>query len=399
MKRILFFAIISIMGILAISGCKKQKTYDIVFDANGGTGEMQSQTLTEGESQPLDDNSFDNEGRTFGGWNTLPDGSGVTYSNGQDITLTSNITLYAQWISGGQGSTSGVIPEPEPSIVTVTFKANGGCGEMAPQEFTTGMAQTLTANSFTWDGHEFIGWNVVQDGSGLAYTDGQEIVVEENITLYAQWLSFDGQQAGYYYVDLGLPSGTRWATCNIGANSPENCGDYFAWGEVSTKESYYWTSYQHSHGSAYCSITKYCPLGISGFGYEYGYACYTDNLTVLEPCDDAAVANWGEGWCMPTKEEMEELLNNCTNVWTSINGVNGRKFTGPNGNSIFMPAAGHYYDTMLLDGDTDGFYWTSSVYSDNANYSWVIRFSSSNCVVSHPHYRYSGHPVRPVMAK
>lgn len=320
MKRSLFFAIISIMGILAISGCDKQKTYDIVFDTNGGTGEMQSQTLTEGESQPLDDNSFVNEGHSFGGWNTLPDGSGVSYSDGQDITLTSDITLYAQWTSNDT--------------------------ESAP--------------------------------------DSQQTT---------------GSLNGYEWVDLGLPSGTRWASRNIGAKDPESYGDYYAWGEVTTKEIYYWHTYQHSRGDAYCSITKYCPLGINGFGYTYGYAGYTDNRTILEPCDDAATVNWGEGWRMPTKEEMEELLNNCTNVWTSINGVNGRKFIGSNGNSIFLPAAGNYYDVLLLEDDADGYYWSSSVYSDNANYSWIIKFDSSNCLVNHQHYRYRGHPVRPVLAQ
>lgn len=313
MKRILFFAIISIVGMLAISGCDKQKTYDIVFDTNGGTGEMQSQTLTEGESQPLDDNSFVNEGHSFGGWNTLPDGSGVSYSDGQDITLTSDITLYAQWTSNDT--------------------------ESAP--------------------------------------DSQQTT---------------GSLNGYEWVDLGLPSGTRWASRNIGAKDPESYGDYFAWGETSPKETYNWSTYVYCNGS-YNTLTKYCTQA------RFGNDGFTDNLTALESIDDAATANWGEGWRIPTKEEMRELYSCCTHVWTTLNDVTGLKFSGPNGNSIFIPAAGVRNESILELAGTDGCYWTKSLTTDFPTASWHLFFVSSIGYVHDGTYRWAGVPVRAVVAQ
>ena len=97
------------------------------------------------------------------------------------------------------------------------------------------------------------------------------------------------------YVDLGLPSGLLWATCNVGANNPQDYGDYFAWGETTPKDFYSWSNYKYCRG--YEQLTKYCTMS------DYGYNGYTDNLTTLLPEDDAATVNWGDGWRMPTKEE------------------------------------------------------------------------------------------------
>ena len=137
---------------------------------------------------------------------------------------------------------------------------------------------------------------------------------------------------GHEYVDLGLPSGTLWATCNVGANSPEDYGDYFAWGETETKTTCDWDTYKYGNGD-YDELTKYCS------NFEQGHHGFTDNLTVLQPDDDAATANWGNGWCMPTKEQWEELCNNTEHVWKAWNGVNGFLFKGKNGAVLFLPAA------------------------------------------------------------
>ena len=138
----------------------------------------------------------------------------------------------------------------------------------------------------------------------------------------------------YADVDLGLPSGTLWATCNVGAENPEEQGDYFAWGETETKELYDWKQYKYStYDNDNYVLTKYCTDSLSGFNG------LVDGLTVLEPVDDAARANWGNNWRMPTKEEMEELNQETTFVWTTRNGVEGRLLTGPNGNSIFQTSA------------------------------------------------------------
>ena len=136
-------------------------------------------------------------------------------------------------------------------------------------------------------------------------------------------------QDTHEYVDLGLPSGTLWATCNVGANAPEEYGDYFAWGETAPKDVYNWSTYQYYDGS---NLAKYTG---------------SDGLTTLLPEDDAATTNWGNEWRMPTKEEWQELLDNTTNKWTTQNGVNGRLFTGSNGNSLFLPAVGFRWDDDL----------------------------------------------------
>ena len=128
------------------------------------------------------------------------------------------------------------------------------------------------------------------------------------------------------WVDLGLPSGLLWASRNIGASQPTDDGQFFAWGETQPKMEYSWETY--AYGYSYSELTKYC-------NNEYfGYNGYTDNLTTLQPGDDAATANWGNGARMPTMEEIKELCDNCTREWVTLNGAKGLKFTGTNGNSI-----------------------------------------------------------------
>ena len=189
-------------------------------------------------------------------------------------------------------------------------------------------------------------------------------------------------------VDLGLPSGLLWATCNIGAENPEDYGDYFAWGETTTKDTYIWSTYQYCNGS-YNTLTKYCNNS------SYGYNGFTDNLTTLLPEDDAATANWGEGWRMPTKEEFEELYNNTTVTWTTQNGVNGRLFTASNGNSLFLPAASFRYGNSLNYAGLYGYYWSSSLHTDDPFYAWHFDFSSGSYYMSGSE-RSSGQSVRPV---
>ncbi len=192
----------------------------------------------------------------------------------------------------------------------------------------------------------------------------------------------------HVYVDLGLPSGTLWANCNVGANSPEEYGDYFAWGETQSKESYDWSTYKYGSGSDYDELTKYCA------GINYGTV---DNKTVLDPSDDAAAVNWGSAWRMPTKAEQDELRNNCTWTWTTLNGVNGRLVTGPNGNSIFLPAAGWRYDGDLSSAGSFGFYWSSSLDSDGPSGAYGLFFDSGYVIWDYS-YRYYGRSVRPVCA-
>ena len=384
---LMILAVVTFAGMLAISGCKKKETYTVTFNPNGGTGTMSAQTFTEGEAQALTRNAFTYDGYTFSGWNTVQGGSGASYTDGQTITATADMTLYAQWTSNGTNPT----PGPTPTTVTITFDANGGTGEMEPQTFTIGTAQTLTANAFTKENNWFTGWNTAIDGQGTTYTDSQEITATENMTLYAQWKLSIGETNGHVWVDLGLPSGTKWATSNVGSTTPEGYGDYFAWGETTTKENYNCSTYRYCNGD-YNTLTKYCNYA------DYGNNGITDALTILEASDDAATANWGAGWRMPTREEMNELYSNCTHEWTTQNGVNGRLFTGPNGNSIFLSAAGRRYDSSLLDVGSYGYYWSSSLYSGYPNDAWNLNFYSGYYYVR-SHGRYYGQSVRPVCAQ
>lgn len=178
-----------------------------------------------------------------------------------------------------------------------------------------------------------------------------------------------GTWNGHDYVDLGLPSGILWATCNVGAETPEDCGDYFAWGETEPKTSYDWRTYKHCNGSNY-AITKYC------YNSSHGYNGFTDFLTILLPEDDAATTNWGSGWCMPTKEQWEELIQNTTQLWTAQNGVFGGVYVASNGNSIFLPAAGGCYYDYLEGFDEYGSYWSSSLYLRSTELACPFDFDS-----------------------
>ena len=195
-----------------------------------------------------------------------------------------------------------------------------------------------------------------------------------------------GMLNGHEWVDLGLPSGTKWATCNVGASKPEEYGNYYAWGETTPKDTYNWGTYRYLNSN---KRTKYCSRA------EYGNNGFTDALTTLEAIDDAATANWGSGWRMPTYDEMNELYSNCTHIWTTKNGVKGRLFTGSNGNSIFLPAAGIRGGSDLVNAGRDGYYWSSTrVDSDNA-WDLDIYFDESLDLFS----RYYGQSVRPVCNK
>ena len=222
-------------------------------------------------------------------------------------------------------------------------------------------------------------------GGPVAPMQGFFVHVTETTTVY-----FSGTAHLNDYVDLGLPSGLLWATCNVGANVPEEYGDYFAWGETTPKDTYNWSTYQYCNGS-FNTLTKYCNNS------SYGYEGFTDDLTTLLPEDDAATANWGSGWRMPTEEEWEELLDNTTVTWTTQNGVNGRLFTATNGNSLFLPAAGARWDGELGNVGS-GNYWSSSldmVYSDNSDNALGFGFESGGYIVGYAG-RYYGFTVRPV---
>ena len=200
-------------------------------------------------------------------------------------------------------------------------------------------------------------------------------------TAYGEEVSFTTLETnvnGREYVDLGLS--VKWATCNVGANTPEEYGDYFAWGETTIKSNYT-SSTCPTYGLSYSELKS------------QGYIDSEGNLTSQY---DAATANWGGDWRMPTEAEQEELLNNCTWTWTTQNGVNGYKVEGPNGNSIFLPAAGYLDGSSLSYAGSGGGYWSSAPNESNGNGACGLYFYSDDRILLY-NYRYYGHSVRSIL--
>lgn len=187
-------------------------------------------------------------------------------------------------------------------------------------------------------------------------------------------------------VDLGLPSGTMWASCNVGAKAPEELGDYFAWGETETKQSFKRDEYLHikpNQENVMALKRVFTDLGKDIAGTKY----------------DVATAKWGENWKMPTLIQVQELEQNCTWEWATINGTNGYKITSKkNGNSIFLPAAGSKASQRTSNINFYGLYWTSNMYSANDAYNLILDQTNS---VSRRQMslRSMGYSVRPVQKK
>lgn len=199
------------------------------------------------------------------------------------------------------------------------------------------------------------------------------------------------------WVDLGLPSGTLWATCNIGASSPEERGDYFAWGETEPKSGFNWTTYLLCN-KAENTLTKYCAQS------EWGNEGFTDDLTELLPEDDAATVLWGKNWQMPSLEQVQEL-STCSSISTSINGVSGRKIfskTDPQNVWIFLPYTG-WRQARNYNDMSYGYYWGRNPYSSNSNYGTGIYLNNSYVSIdngsNNPSKRCYGRCIRPVRKK
>ena len=178
-------------------------------------------------------------------------------------------------------------------------------------------------------------------------------------------------------VDLGLS--VKWATCNVGANTPEAYGNYYAWGETATKSDYLWDTYKYGDGTTFSKYNA------------------TDGKTTLETVDDIAAFNWGGKWRMPTDAEWIELCEKCTWTWTTQNGVNGYKVKATNGNTIFLPVAGYRFREYTLGADNTGHYWSSSLDTGTGtmNMAHQVYFDSHN-VYRFNSDRYIGLAVRPV---
>lgn len=261
---------------------------------------------------------------------------------------------------GGGGSGNGY-------TINVFANPTAGGTVTGAGTYQVGQSCTVTAIANTESGYTFTNWTedneIASSNANYAFT----VTGSRNLVANFERL-FNGQS----YVDLGLPSGILWATCNVGATTPEGYGDYFAWGETANKSTYDWNNYAHCHGGK-DQLTKYCSFT------DYGYNGYTDTLTVLQSIDDAASANLGNGWRMPTNVEWFELENNTTSIWTKQSGVNGRLFTASNGSTLFLPAIGRIVSDGSIGIGSSGLYWSSTLFAgDYPIEAWSYYFNSDD---------------------
>ncbi len=282
-------------------------------------------------------------------------------SNPTEIKVTS-IILGESSLSLTVGDASTISASVEPSNATDKSLSWSSSDPSVATVDASGMISAIKAGTTTIT-------VTANDGSGVKATC--------TVTVAAAPENIEGEHNGHKYVDLGLPSGTKWATCNVGASSPEEYGGYYAWGEVAEKGDYTWENYAYYNDNT--DDFQYIGSEISGTQY------------------DVAHVQWGGSWRMPTLAQCKELLECCSSSWTSVNGVNGRKFVGPNGNSIFLPAAGYRWNDYLNYAGSDGYYWSGTLYgSDGFDFHAYYLYFYSAYLYWYNDGRGCGRSVRPV---
>ena len=318
-------------------------------------------------------------GYTFTDWteNDVQISTNACYT----FTVTCNRSLMANFTSNGGNE--------EPKYYTVNISSSPSDGGWATGDGRYQEGQSCTVTATPNNLYTFTNWT--ENGSIVSDSVSYTFTVTYNRNLMA---NFTFMNAGSY-VDLGLPSGTLWAACNIGANTPAEYGDYFAWGETEPKNNYGCDNYQYCNGCEYngdihlITITKYCNHS------TFGYNGFTDELTTLLPEDDAATALWGKEWRLPSKEDWEELLNNTTGIFTTLNGAHGILLTATNGACLFLPAAGFHSDYTVWYAGSCGSYWTSSLDEDAPDGAWGLSFTSDNGRMG-TSFRFCGRSMRAV---
>lgn len=311
-------------------------------------------------------NAIANAGYKFEKWT-----DGVT-DNPRTITVTQNMTYTAKFVE--DSSTPSIVGD-----IVVDGKVN--------QQDLNALVQAYVSNT-----NVTTVTDIDSDGA-LTMADITKLIKIINDNK----IDFDAN--GHEFVDLGLPSGTLWATCNIGASAPEEAGNHYAWGETETKTNYSWETYKWCDGtnptSTNASLTKYCDRGAYG---------RLDGKLSLELEDDAAHVNWGGDWHMPTQEEFQELMENCTFEWITLeNGNKAYKITGSNGNSIILPRAGRHSGENI--SNTIFRYWSSDLHmnkiasNNHATHASMLNYDSDSMASILGVGRYYGFAIRPVLSQ
>ena len=289
------------------------------------------------------------------------------WSNGKtDNPLTINVTENANYIAEFVVSSSEIVGDIVPDGTINNQDLNGLVDAYTSGTAVTKVTDIDTDNQLTITDITRLISMLPQEGGGSD---------DDTPTTYN----------GHEYVDLGLPSGTLWATCNVGASTPEEAGCYYAWGETTGscegKTNFYYGNYKYYNDD----YTKYND---------------TDNLSILEASDDAATVNWGGNWCTPTRTQFTELSKNASWEWTEQNGVKGWVITsnidGYTDKKIFIPAAGYYRSKSFEDFGEYGYYWTSNVYATEYGRNYYLRPTAKG---SSQQSRGAGLSVRPVVSK
>lgn len=375
--RRLFWAALGVALIsMVFAGCKKDEpTYMVQVTATeGGTVEGQNGEYKEGET--VEFKAIPADGYYFTKWS-----DGKTDNPRTIIISNKEVTITAEFVQS--------------PLLTISASDNGTIETDVNGRYAPGSNVTITAKPD--DGCGFMGWS---DGN----TDNPRTITIGTVDVSLTALFFAPT------VDLGLESGTLWATCNLGAAKPWEYGDYYAWGETETKDDYSWETYKYCKGSEE-TLTKYCNDA------EYGNNGFTDNITTLLPEDDAATAVLGSDYTMPTAADRDELINQCYWVWTkNYNNQNVRgyivykaKSVGDKGivvnysdkqsasysikdAHIFLPAAGIRKGASLRFAGSYGYYWSASLqkgcWAQDLTFELVVGYPGS--------YRNEGFSIRPV---
>ena len=336
--------------------------------------------------------------------NVTPSGSGMvtgggTFAEGSDIELHAIANAGYEFSKWSDGETD------NPRTVTVT-KDKSYTAQFKESTVTPDLLGDIVVDGkVDWQDLNALAYACVTNAQATKYTDingdGTLSIVDitKLISIINENSNSQVNSNGHQYVDLGLPSGTLWATCNVGALAPEELGNLYAWGETESKETYSWNNYKWCDGTqpknTNPSLTKYCDRGAYGT---------LDGKITLELADDVAHVKWGGDWHMPTKAEMQELIDNCTAEWIKLSDqLHAYKFTGSNGNSIVMPAAGVKNNSNYND---DAFYYWSSELHMNDNPANnhgtsvdAMEYSSKTSTEIIGNSRYKGLAVRPVLSK